>query len=615
MKYVNSLILLIISSAYYSQEYPQGYFKFPIRPGVQNFLAGTFGELRSNHFHSGIDIKTQGKEGLEVIASADGYVSRIKITRGGYGKALYIDHPNGFTTVYAHLKKFSPEIDAIIRNEQYRKKSFTVNFFPKKEAIRVKKGEVVAFSGNTGGSSGPHLHYEIRNSKQEPINPLLFGFKEIEDHVCPSLRSIAITPLAIESRVEGAYKETIFQAVKIKEGKYSLKRDTINVHGPFHLNLNTIDLLDGVPNKNGIYSIRISVDDTLIYELEVDKFSFANTRMINDLINYRVYKNIGQRFYKVKYNAKNGLSMLNSFRNDGIIKFDDKSVHKVIMAASDYAGNTSSLIFYIQNHQVPNQNSANTFDYKILGDVMVVDVPLKTNKHCVVSRLGLEENVSPAYSSSKSTTYLIDLNHLVPEKIAVDTFNLTMPYIQQVKIDKDYTFNIDQYEVKVPKGAVFESMYFLFKNDSSGYNVGDLNNPLYKNITVKKQLSIGEYTNVYSKYGRSLGFQGCKIAGNETIIKTRSFGEFVFEIDSVPPQIKEVVVNKDKVVLKISDNLSGIGKINAYLNGNWLLMNYDYKTAKIWAEPLKNNSLLSGDLLIEVTDNQGNITKFAKKIP
>ena len=118
---------------------------------------------------------------MDVFASADGYVSRIKITTGGYGKALYIDHPNGYTTVYAHLQKFSPKIDSIIRTEQYRKQSYTVNFFPSKGAIKIKKGEVIAVSGNTGGSSGPHLHYEIRNSKQEPLNPLLFGFKEIED--------------------------------------------------------------------------------------------------------------------------------------------------------------------------------------------------------------------------------------------------------------------------------------------------------------------------------------------------------------------------------------------------------------------------------------------------
>lgn len=616
MKFVNSIFVFFAAFVGFGQNYPQGYFKFPIRPGNQNFLAGTFGELRSNHFHSGIDIKTQGKEGLDVIASADGFVSRIKITRGGYGKALYVEHPNGYTTVYAHLQKFSPEIDKIIRTEQYKRKSYTINFFPKKGSLKVKKGQVIAISGNTGGSSGPHLHYEIRNGKQEPINPLLFGFKEIEDHVFPTIRSIAITPLSIESRVEGYYEETIFQTSKISKNKFSLKKDTVFVGGPFHLNLNTIDLLDGVPNKNGIYSIRVSVDDTLIYELEVDKFSFANTRMINDLINYRVYKNHGQRFYKVRYNEKNKLSMYNHFRNDGVLEFSDEKPHKIIMAVSDLKGNTSVLNFFVKNKAISQEKSLSRGSYEILGDVMVVQVPFETTVSAEIYRLGREEKVSPSYGNLNSTTYLVDLNDFIPEKFTLDTFNIDFPYIQQVHVNKDYIFNLDEYEVKIPNGAVFEQMYFVFENDSTDFWIGDRNNALYKNISIrKKSTDTSHYINAYSKYKSSLSYQGCIKQDNEAIIRTRGFGKFTFESDSIPPTIKPAVLSSERIILTIDDELSGISKINAYLNGDWLLMNYDYKTKKIWAEPMKTNSALSGDLLIEVTDNQGNIAKFAKKIP
>ena len=153
--------------------YPQNYFANPLE--VPLVLSGSFAELRSNHFHSGLDIKTQQREGLKVLASADGFVSRIKIAHFGYGKALYITHPNGYTTVYGHLQKFSPEIEAYIKKQQYEKESFEVELFPSAETLIVTKGNLVAYSGNTGGSGGPHLHFEIRDKEERPMNPMLFG--------------------------------------------------------------------------------------------------------------------------------------------------------------------------------------------------------------------------------------------------------------------------------------------------------------------------------------------------------------------------------------------------------------------------------------------------------
>ena len=171
-----------ISAVVAQIKYPEDYFIKPLK--IPLILSGTFGELRSNHFHSGLDIKTQQRVGLNVHSSAKGYVSRIKIAHWGYGKAIYITHPNGYTTVYAHLKKFAPKIEAYVKKHQYEKESYTIHLFPEANDLVVEKDEIIAYSGNSGGSGGPHLHYEIRDGSAKPINPMFFGV-EIPDTRIP----------------------------------------------------------------------------------------------------------------------------------------------------------------------------------------------------------------------------------------------------------------------------------------------------------------------------------------------------------------------------------------------------------------------------------------------
>jgi murein DD-endopeptidase MepM/ murein hydrolase activator NlpD len=166
--------------------YPEDYFIDPVE--IPLVLSGTFGELRSNHFHAGLDIKTQSQEGFNILATADGYVSRINVSIWGYGNALYVTHPNGFTTVYGHLKSFSPEIDAFVRKKQYAEESFTIRLYPKADELKVKKGQVIALSGNSGSSGGPHLHFEVRDVKSNILNPMLFGIN-IPDHKNPTIQS------------------------------------------------------------------------------------------------------------------------------------------------------------------------------------------------------------------------------------------------------------------------------------------------------------------------------------------------------------------------------------------------------------------------------------------
>jgi len=169
-------------------------------------LSGNFGELRSDHFHSGIDIKTQGVTGKEIVATSAGYVYRISISPGGFGRALYLRHPSGYSTVYAHLERFIPEIEEYITQQQYEKKSFTITVFPPQEKFVFQQGDLIAYSGNSGSSGGPHLHYEIRKSNSEnPVNPLHFDFG-VSDNIKPVIEKLAIYPVNRHTLINGQNK-------------------------------------------------------------------------------------------------------------------------------------------------------------------------------------------------------------------------------------------------------------------------------------------------------------------------------------------------------------------------------------------------------------------------
>lgn len=308
-------------------------------------LAGSFGELRSNHFHAGIDIKSkQGKVGDIVRATARGYVSRIKIQRGGYGQALYIDHPNGYTSVYAHLHEFSDSLKAYISSLQYANRSYEIDVYPEPNKFVFDQGEIIGLLGNTGRSYGPHLHFEIRKTETEiPENPYLHGLGP-EDTRPPLI--YAIEAHGLDNDHQKIWKRTL--EVPAKKSTSRSAANTIRVPAwRAGFSIQTFDLMNGASNKNGIYTIDMFVDDSLYFSHKMDRVGFDVTKYINSHIDYETKKKYNRTFTKCYVSPGNKLTFYPDLKNSGEVKLFKNTPRKVDFLVKDFAGNTNTFTCYV----------------------------------------------------------------------------------------------------------------------------------------------------------------------------------------------------------------------------------------------------------------------------
>ncbi|MEJ2584949.1 MAG: M23 family metallopeptidase, partial [Robiginitalea sp.] len=345
------IIFALCCSLWASAQYagPETNFRPPL--DIPLVLSGTFGELRSNHFHAGIDIKTQRRQGLPVYAVEEGTVSRIKISHWGYGKALYIAHPNGYTSVYAHLQKFGPEIEAYVKKLQYQKQSYELEVFPEYGDLTISKGDTVAFSGNTGGSSGPHLHFEIRNSLNEkPTNPLLYGLS-VRDATNPNIAGLYAYPLSDSAQVNQSQRRTEIQFSLQEDGTYLA--EPVTAYGDIGFGIETYDRQDMAANKNGVYRVVQEVNGRPYTDMDFKAFSFGETRYINTLIDYPYYARYQNRIQKLFRSAGNQLSLYNTLYNEGKIRVVPGEGYQVEVRVYDLAGNQTVLRIPMEGRKLP----------------------------------------------------------------------------------------------------------------------------------------------------------------------------------------------------------------------------------------------------------------------
>lgn len=552
--FLYSCFFFTANLAFAQHIYPKDYFRNPLDIPME--LAGTFGELRTAHFHSGIDLKTKQREGLEVHTAAKGYVSRIKISNWGYGKAIYIDHPNGYTTVYAHLKKFSPKIEAYIKKRQYAEEKNQIQVFPKKRALKITKDEVIAYSGSTGGFIAPHLHFEIRNTRTEKIiNPMHFGML-VPDSKCPIINHLRAYTLSDSSHVNRSNIDMPLKIRKKADGKYIA--DLVQAHGDIGFGINTFDRQDGGSNKNGIYQLEMWVNGKKYYGHKVETFAFNESKYINLLIDYPYYATRKRKYQKLFKHSESFLSLYDKNLNNGAISILDHKNYEVKIVVSDFTGNKTELLIPIKGYKT------------------TIKTPSKLQK----------------------TPYYIDYQKANTFKKGPITLNFAAnTFYDNIYLNFDYKDSI---------ASIHKPSVPLHKSYTLSFDT--------KNIpeTIKDKMYIGK--------GKYNDYCNTQKNDSVFKTYTRNLGTFKLCTDTIKPIIKSCSFYENQNItaakyirIKTIDKGSGIKTYRGEIDGKWVLLEFNVKN-NILQHNLDIKKLRRGKHLfsLQSEDNVGNTCTFTR---
>lgn len=535
-------------------QYPKDYFRPPLDIPMQ--LSGNFGELRPNHFHAGFDLKTNQREGLNVYAIADGYVSRIKISTFGNGKCIYITHPNGYTSVYGHLQTTVGVIQEYVKNTHYKEKAYEIEMFPKAGEIPVTKGQLIALSGNTGSSEGPHLHFEIRDTKTEfVINPIFFGFDQnLQDNKKPTISSLYVYPL-YNSVVNQSKQPLMLNLSLQKDGTYLAGK--VKANGKIGFGINAVDTDDVSHNKNGVFNVTTFLNGNPNYNYQFNTYSFDEMRYINAFIDYARYKKTSQRVQKLFMKTPFALSIIKTDSLRGIISAEPNLSSNYRIEVSDYYGNMNSITVPVEYDTAP---------------------PL----------IPSEPNTSKYF----------------------------------VRYNKDGNFEKDNMSVFFPAGTFYEDFNLNFDVKNNKIYIHDDTVPVHSNFTITIRDTVYPESLRDKLYiGKGTSYNGTVRKGDVFTAKAKILGQYGLVLDTIAPVIKitkpvegKWISDQKKIELTIGDSLSGIKSYNGYLNGSWVLFEYENKTRKI-THVFDDQFLAEGEneLKVEVVDNVGNSAIFETK--
>lgn len=616
-QFLLGLVLFSLSQSPRAQEY-----KFPVNPGRKAYLTGSVGEIRRNHFHAGLDVAVA--TGTPVYAADDGYVYRIKVSTYGYGRVIYIDHPRRkHRTVYAHLNGFNEGIGNYVRQRQYEQENFEIELFPDSLALPIRKGQIIGYTGNSGSSGGPHLHYEIRDWNDVALNPMNFGFKEIpSDRLPPIISKIAVESLNSEGRVNGVFGRSEYNAKKVGAGRYAIT-PTIPVYGTIGLEILTHDVINGAYSIYGTTNVQVRLDGQLIYTHDLNKIAHEYNRCMNVHVNYGVYRRRYQGFQKCYLDDGNRLPFIyKDLKNKGKINIRDEGIHQVEIQARDPWGNLSRLNFKIKGRKNQPRFIADRSVNKAYLRHQVKGNTLKIIAHHLKNAgdslnlffNGIRIPTPLAYMQGNKAVYLWNLQQGIPDFAEVAGIRKNFQIKMLIPSDKEAFYRDDRLQIRFPEGALFDTLYLEPKLNSQSLQLQNADEPLFSEIEVSYLPTARINSVKTAMFYNGSNYQYSEWQDSLIHFKTRSLGNFQIKQDLLPPQVQLKSKSTHRVQFYIRDDGSGIDTYKASLNGQFLLFNYDFKTRSLVSERKNKQQILKGKLVLKVWDRVGNVKVFQTQI-
>ncbi|MDR1201849.1 MAG: M23 family metallopeptidase [Tannerellaceae bacterium] len=527
-------------------------FNFPI------LLSGNFGELRNNHFHAGIDFKTQGVEGKAVHAAKDGFVSRISVSPWGYGNALYIDHPDGTTTVYGHLKAFNDSIATYVRNNQYELERFSVDLIPETNRFPVKEGDIIALSGNTGSSAGPHLHFEVRDTESdEVVDPFDYYKGQIADKRAPKIQGVMAYPIEGKGIINGSRNKKELKLITAKNGQ-QIVAGKIEAWGDIAFAIKSYDYMDGTSNVYGVRKITLEADSQLVFKSDMNRFSFDETRYLNSFVDYEEWIEKHSFYMKSFVDPGNKLCFIESV-NRGIISINEERTYHLVYQLEDAFGNKTRLSVWIDGKEqaipAPQTNGGEYFHWKSENKFGAKGVRL------TIPAGNLYDDVYFRYSVKEDSTALAPTYLLHDRTIAIHKQAQL-----SIRLQKDSIENKQQYGI-------------VRRQNKSLLWIG------------------GTYRNGWLDAG------------------IRELGSFTVARDTVPPVITPINpatwVGNRVITFRITDNLSGVKSYRGEIDGRFVLFEWDGKKGLVTYH-FDKERLSKGNhkLVFTLTDACNNVSTY-----
>ncbi len=527
-------------------------------------LSASFAELRADHFHTGIDYRTGGVQGKDVLAVDNGFVYRVAVSPTGFGKALYVRHPSGLSSVYAHLRSFRPDIEEYVMENQYSRKSFSVSLFPLRNQFTVSQGEVIAWSGNSGGSSGPHLHFELRDSATEdPVNPLSHDGLQISDHMRPVIDKVILYPLSNRSAVNSSHSNLSLRTVP-SDGSYGVSAATPPiVHGETGIGIKCWDTFDNSTNKCGIYSIELIADGLKVFSFTADRFSYSETKYINAHIDYAARINSSEYIHRLHIQPGDRLSMYDGHVGRGVLRFTDDGEHEIKIIVTDTHKNRSWVSFKVRSVSKPPVKPADISCSKVIPWSRTADFTADGIRIHFPSG-SLYDTLWFSHRTRKSANGFLSPVHSV--------HNETVALHERIRLSVRPDTVIPGIEDKL-------CLAQISNKGVASYAGGDY------------------------KYGFVTG-------------EVNRLGDYTVTVDTVPPTARlsfakgANLTGRSQFTATIMDEFSGVSSYEMLVDGEWILAEYDAKNNLLICRPdksgMKENTLHTVE--VSVTDNRGNNT-------